>query len=73
MADSVKPITQNMSHFTLPATRYLKASPDTAIIGRDMLVDIRFIADLKKVGEHRQPPIVTPTVKTKVELITTTR
>ncbi len=33
----------------------LKASPDTAIIGRDMLVDIPFIADWKKIGEHRQP------------------
>jgi hypothetical protein len=44
-----------MSHFTLPTTRYLKASPDTAIIGRDMIVDIPFIADLKKIGEHMQP------------------
>ena len=44
-----------MSHFTLPTTRYLKASPDAAIIGRDMLVDIPFIADWKKIGEHRQP------------------
>ncbi len=44
-----------MLHFTLPAIRYLKASPDTAIIGRDMLVDIPFIADWKKIGEHRQP------------------
>ncbi len=38
-----------------------------------MLVDIQFIADWKKIGEHRQQPIVTPTVKTKVELIMTTR
>ncbi len=44
-----------MSHFLLPTTWYLKASPDTAIIGRDMLVDILFIADWKKIGEHRQP------------------
>ncbi len=44
-----------MSHFTLPTTRYFKASPDTAIIGRDMLVDIPFIADWKKIREHRQP------------------
>ncbi len=44
-----------MSHFTLPTTWYLKASPDTAIIGQDMLIDIRFVADRKKVGEHRQP------------------
>ncbi len=62
MADSVKPSVldvflsyKNMSHFTLPTTQYLKASPDTAIIGRDMLVDIPFIADWKKIGEHRQP------------------
>jgi hypothetical protein len=44
-----------MSHFTLSTTRYLKASPNTAIIGRDMLADIRFIADWKKIGKHRQP------------------
>jgi hypothetical protein len=44
-----------MSHFTLPTTQYLEALPDTAIIGRDMLVDIPFIADWKKIGEHRQP------------------
>jgi hypothetical protein len=44
-----------MSHFTLPTIRYLKASPGTAIIELDMLVDILFIADWKKIGEHRQP------------------
>jgi hypothetical protein len=44
-----------MLHFTLPTIRYLKASPDTAIIGQDMLVDIPFIADWKKIREHRQP------------------
>ncbi len=44
-----------MTHFTLPTTRYLKASQDTAIIGQDMLVDIPFIADWKKIGEQRQP------------------
>ncbi len=44
-----------MSHFTLPTIRYLKASPGTAIIERNMLVDIPFIADWKKIGEHRQP------------------
>jgi hypothetical protein len=32
----------------------LKASPGAAIFGRDMLVDIPFIADWKKIGEHRQ-------------------
>ncbi len=44
-----------MSHFTLPTIRYLKASPGTAIIERDMLVDIPFIAEWKKIGEYRQP------------------
>jgi hypothetical protein len=44
-----------MPHFALPTIRYLKASPDTAIIGQDMLVDIMFIANVKKIGEHRQP------------------
>jgi hypothetical protein len=44
-----------MSHFALPSIQYLKASPDTAIIGQDMIVDILFIADWKKIGEHRQP------------------
>jgi hypothetical protein len=32
----------------------LKASPGAAIFGRDMLFDIPFIADWKKIGEHRQ-------------------
>jgi hypothetical protein len=32
----------------------LKASPGAAIFGRDMLFDITFIADWKKIGEHRQ-------------------
>ncbi len=32
----------------------LKASPGAAIFGRDMLFDIPFIADLQKIGEHRQ-------------------
>ncbi len=32
----------------------LKASPGTAIFGRDMLFDILFIADWRKIGEHRQ-------------------
>jgi hypothetical protein len=34
--------------------RVLKASPGAAIFGRDMLFDILFIADWKKIGEHRQ-------------------
>jgi hypothetical protein len=32
----------------------LKVSPGAAIFGRDMLFDIPFIADWKKIGEHRQ-------------------
>jgi hypothetical protein len=32
----------------------LKASPGAAIFGQDMLFDILFIADLKKIEEHRQ-------------------
>jgi hypothetical protein len=31
-----------------------KASPDAAIFGKDMFFDIPFIADWKKIGEHRQ-------------------
>jgi hypothetical protein len=32
----------------------LKASPGAAIFGRDMLFDIPFLANWKKIGEHRQ-------------------
>ncbi len=32
----------------------LKASPGAAIFGQDMLFDIPFIADWKKIGEHAQ-------------------
>ena len=32
----------------------LKASPGTAIFGRDMLFDIPFVADWAKIGDHRQ-------------------
>jgi hypothetical protein len=32
----------------------LKASPGAAIFGRDMLLDIPFIADWQKIGEHMQ-------------------
>ncbi len=32
----------------------LKASSGAAIFGQDMLFDITFIADLKKIGENRQ-------------------
>jgi hypothetical protein len=33
----------------------LKASPDTAIFGRDMLFDIMFIANCNKIRDYRQP------------------
>ncbi len=32
----------------------LKASPGAAIFGRDMLFDILFVADWRKIGEQRQ-------------------
>ena len=32
----------------------LKASPGAAVFGRDMLFDIPFVADWKKIGDHRQ-------------------
>jgi hypothetical protein len=32
----------------------LKVSPGAEIFGQDMLFDISFIADWKKIGEHRQ-------------------
>jgi hypothetical protein len=38
-----------------------------------MLVDILFIADWRKLENIGSKPIVTPTVKTKIKLIMTTR
>ena len=32
----------------------LKASPGAAIFGRDMLFDIPYLADWKKIGDYRQ-------------------
>jgi hypothetical protein len=32
----------------------LKASPGAAIFGRDMLVDIPFVADWNQIGDYRQ-------------------
>jgi hypothetical protein len=60
MADSVK--TSDIDVFLTDAAwairstyhTVLKASPGAAIFGRDMLFDIPFIADWKKIGEHRQ-------------------
>jgi hypothetical protein len=34
--------------------KVLKASPGVAIFGQDMLFNIRFIANWKKIEEHRQ-------------------
>jgi hypothetical protein len=34
----------------------LKASPGAAIFGQDMLFDIPFMADWRKIGEQRQSP-----------------
>ncbi len=34
--------------------KVLKASPGASIFGQDVLFDIPFIADWKKIGEHRQ-------------------
>jgi hypothetical protein len=36
------------------AVKLLKASPGAVMFGQDMLFDILFIADWKKIGEHRQ-------------------
>jgi hypothetical protein len=60
MADLVKP--SDIDVFLSDATwairstyhMVLKASPAAAIFGQDMLFDIPFIADWKKIGEHRQ-------------------
>jgi hypothetical protein len=60
MADSVKPSDINvfLSEITWAICSIhhtvLKASPGTAIFEQDMLFDIPFIADWKKIGEHRQ-------------------
>ena len=32
----------------------LKASPGAAILGRDMLFDVPFVADWKQIGDYRQ-------------------
>jgi hypothetical protein len=60
MADSVK--TSDIDVFLTDAAwairstyhTVLKVSPGAAIIGRDMLFDIQFIADWKKIEENRQ-------------------
>ena len=60
MADSVAPrdidaVLTNAScaiHSTYHMV--LKASPGAAIIGRDMLLEIPYISDWKKIGDYRQ-------------------
>ncbi len=60
MADSVAPrdidtILTNVS-WAIRSTYHmvLKASPGAAIFGRDMLFDIPYIANWKKIGDYRQ-------------------
>jgi len=60
MADSVAPrdidaVLPNAS-WAIRSTyqTVLKASPGAAIFGRDMLFDIPYIADWKKIGDYRQ-------------------
>jgi hypothetical protein len=54
------PVTSTSSYqmphgpFALPTIQYQKPSPGAVIFGRDMLFDIPFISDWKKIGEHRQ-------------------
>eukprot|EP00956_Cyclotella_meneghiniana_P013819 scaffold20267_cov42-Cyclotella_meneghiniana.AAC.3 len=60
MADSVSP--NDIADFLNDAVwavrstyhTILKASPGAAIFGRDMLFDVPFLADWKKIGDYRQ-------------------
>jgi hypothetical protein len=60
MVNSVKPSDINVflsdAAWAICSTHHtvLKASPGAAIFGQDLLFDIPFIADWKKIGEHRQ-------------------
>ena len=60
MANSVEPADIdtfiNNAAWAIRSTYHtvLKASPDAAIFGRDMLFDIPFVADWKKIGDYRQ-------------------
>jgi hypothetical protein len=60
MADSVSPddvdIFLDNAAWAICSTYHtvLKASPGTAIFGRDLLFNIPFVADWYKIGEHRQ-------------------
>ncbi len=59
--------------WAIPSTYHtvLKASPGAAIFGQYMNFDIPFIADWKKIGEHRQQltDLIIPPMKTKAGLI----
>jgi len=60
MADSVAPndvdVVLTNASWAIRSTNHtvLKASPGAAVFGRDMLFDIPFIADWKKIGDYRQ-------------------
>jgi hypothetical protein len=60
MADSVTPdnvdVFLDNAAWAIRSTYHtvLKASPGAAIIGQDMLFDILFVADWRKIGERRQ-------------------
>ena len=60
MADSVSPNDiadfLNDAAWAVRSTYHtvLKASPGAAIFGRDMLFDVPFLADWKKIGDYRQ-------------------
>ena len=60
MADSVQPhdidVVLTNASWAIRSTYHtvIKASPGAAIFGRDMLFDIPFIADWKKIGDYRQ-------------------
>jgi hypothetical protein len=60
MADSVTPddvdVFLDNAAWAIRSTYHtvLKASPGAAIFGRDMLFDIPFVADWRKIGDQRQ-------------------
>jgi hypothetical protein len=56
MATSARPSDITNAAWAIRSTYHmvLKASPGTAIFGRDMLFDIPYIADWNKIGDHRQ-------------------
>ena len=60
MADSVAPndvdVVLTNASWAIRSTNHtvLKASPGVAVFGRDMLFDIPFIADWRKIGYYRQ-------------------